>query len=304
MANITGLRIGVVHPQLYPQTISGEGPVVETVAALAAETSVSVVELSHVRDELTRARLKVMLASGGVRVIFNAQPAIMRNGWDLNAEDQSARAEAIAGLRQQMEEAHFLGARLFTVMSGPDVAPDKADLGTARAKARGRLVESLQQLGDEGGRLGISVALELYDRDVEQKRLIGPVADAVEVAKQVKRDNVGLTLDLAHLLLLKENVVDAVSAARNFILHAQISNCILADGNPARGDQHPAFGTEGSLAGLEQVAGFLKALDKYGFWKRPNGGWLTIEVRPREEEYSSVVLAGALRLVHEAQASL
>jgi sugar phosphate isomerase/epimerase len=298
MAHINGLRIGVVHPQLYPQTISGEGPVVETVAALVAETAVSIVELSHVRDELTRARLKVLLASGGVRVIFNAQPAIIRNNWDLNAEDAAARAEAVAGLRQQMEEAHFLGAKLFCVMSGPDVAPEK------RAAARGWLVESLGKLGDEAGRLGLSISLEACDREVDQKRLIGPIAEACEVVKLVKRDNVGLTLDLAHLLLLKENVVDAVYAARNYILHAQVSNCVLADGHPARGDQHPAFGTEGSLAGVEQVAGFLKALDKYGFWKRPNGGWLTIEVRPREEEYSSVVLAGALRLVLEAQASL
>jgi sugar phosphate isomerase/epimerase len=298
MANITGLRIGIVHPQLYPQTMSGEGPLVETVAALAAETSLSVVELGHVRDELTRARLKVLLASSGMRVAFNAGPEILRHGWDLNAEDGAARAEALTGLRGQLEEAHFLGARLFTVMSGPDVAPE------GRAAARGRLVESLQKLGEEAGRLGIAVALELYDRDVDKKRLIGPVTEAVEVAKAVKRDNVGLTLDLAHLILLKANVVDAVSDARNFVLHAQISNCILADGHPARGDQHPVFGTEGSLVGVEQVAGFLKALDKYGFWKKPNGGWLTIEVRPREEEYSSVVLAGSLRLVAEAVATL
>jgi len=298
MANIGGLRIGIVHPQLYPQASSGEGPVVETVAALAAEASLSAIEVTHVRDELTRARLKLLLSSGGLRVAYNAEPSILRHGWDLNAEDASARAEAVAALRSQMEEAHFLGAKLFCVMSGPDTAPE------GRAAARGRLVESLQRLGDEGGRHGITVALELYDREVEQKRLIGPVAEAIEVAKQVKRENVGLTLDLAHLILLKENVVNAVSDARNFVVHAQISNCVLAEGHPARGDSHPAFGTEGSLAGVGEVAGFLKALDKYGFWKKPNGGWLTIEVRPREEEYSSVVLAGALRLVQEAVATL
>jgi len=298
MANMTGLRIGIVHSQLYPQTMSGEGPLIETVAALAAETSLSVIELGHVRDELTRARLKILLASSGLRVAFNAGPEILRHGWDLGAEDGAARADALAGVRAQLEEASFLGARLLTVMSGPDVAAER------RAAARGWLVESLQRLGDEAARMGISVALEPCDREVDRKRLIGPVAEAVDVAKQSKRENVGLTLDLAHLILLKENVTDAVSNARNFLLHAQISNCVLADGHPARGDQHPAFGTEGSLAGIEQVTVFLKALDRYGFWKKPNGGWLTIEVRPREEEYSSVVLAGALRVVREAAAGL
>ncbi len=294
MADLNSLKLGVVHPMLYPQILGGEGPVVETAGALAAEDALTVLEVGHVRDELTRARFKVLLASASLKVVFNAQPVILKRGWDLNAEDQAVRAEAVAGLRVLMEEAKFLGAKLFTVVSGPDPAPDK------RAAARGWLVESLQRLCDEGGKLGLAVSLEPYDRDVDHKRLLGPVAEAVDVAKQVKRDNMGLTLDLAHLVLLKESPVDAVSAARNFILHAQVSNCVLGDGHPARGDQHPAFGTEGSLVAVDQVAEFLRALDKYGFHKKANGGWVTIEVRPRDEEYSSVVLAGALRVIREA----
>lgn len=298
MATVIDRKLGVVHPQLYPQVISGEGPVVETAGAIAAEKDLNVIEVAHVRDELTRARLKVLTASGGLKVIFNAEPSILKNQWDLNAEAQSARAEAIAGLRQLMDEAQFLGAKLFTVMSGPDPAPEK------RQEARGWLVESLARLCDEGGKLGLVVSLELYDRDVEHKRLIGPVAEAVDVAKQVRRDNFGLTLDLAHLVLLKERVLDAISAARNFTVHAQVSNCVQAEGHPARGDQHPAFGTEGSLVNVEQVTEFLRGLEKYGFYKKPNGGWLTLEVRPREEEYSAVVLAGALRMLADARSRL
>ena len=294
MADLNGLKLGVVHPQLYPQIIGGEGPVVETAGGVAAEDALTVIEVTHVRDELTRARFKVLLASASLKVIYNAQPQILKKGWDLNAEDSAARAEAVAGLRLLMEEAHFLGARLFTVMSGPDTAPDK------RVAARGWLVESLQRLCDEGGKLGLAVSLELYDRDVEHKRLLGPVGEAVDIMKAVKRDNAGLTLDLAHLILNKEAPLDAVSTARNYLLHAQVSNCVLAADHPARGDQHPAFGTEGSLVGVDQVTEFLRALDKYGFHKKANGGWITLEVRPREEEYSSVVLAGALRVVREA----
>lgn len=289
-----GFPLGVVHPQLYPQVMAGEGPIVETAASIAADSTLKVIEVGHVRDETTRARLKLLLASAGLRVVYNAQPQQARHEWNLNAEDQSARAEAVAGLRGLMDEAHFLGARLFVVASGPDSAPDK------RAVARSWLVESLQRLCDEGGKLGLAVSLENADRDVERKRLIGPTAEAVDVAKAVKRDNFGLTLDLAHLVLLKEDPADAVSTARNFALHAQVANCILAENHPARGDQHPAFGMEGSLVDAEKIAAFLRALDKYGFWKKPQGGFLTVEVRPREEEYSAVVLAGALRAVSEA----
>jgi len=293
-----GFPLGVVHPQLYPQVMGGEGPVVETAASIAADSLLKVIEVGHVRDETTRARLKLLLASAGLRVVYNAQAEQSRHEWNPNAEDPAARAEAVAGLRGAMEEAHFLGARLFVLASGPDVAANQ------RAAARGWLVESLQKLGDEGGKLGLAVSLESCDREVDRKRLVGPTAEAVDVVKAVKRDNVGLTLDLAHLVLLKEDPTDAVSTARAYTLHAQVANAILADGNPSRGDQHPAFGTDGSLVGPDQVAAFLRALEKYGFWKKAGGGFLSVEVRPREEEYSAVVLAGALRIVAEAVAKL
>lgn len=298
MASAATPKFGVVHPQLYPQIIGGEGPVVETAGTIASEKDLNVIELTHVRDELTRARLKVLLATGGLKAIFNAQPSILRNKWDLNAESPSARDEAVQGLAALMDEAQFVGARLFTVMSGPDAAADK------RVLARQWLVEALSRLCDEGGKRGLVVSLEVYDREVEHRRLIGPVAEAVEAAKAVKRDNFGLTLDLAHLVLLRERIAEAVSIARHHVVHAQISNCVQAEDSPVRGDQHPAFGAEGSLVGADQIAEFLRALDKYGFYKRAEGGWLTIEVRPREEEYSSVVLAGALRIIAEARARL
>jgi sugar phosphate isomerase/epimerase len=298
MANIHDLKLGVVHPQLYPQIMAGDGPVVETAGVIAAETELKVIEVTHVRDELTRARLKVLLGSAGLKVVFNTLPAILRNKWDLAAEAEGARSEAVAGLARLMAEAKFLGAKLFVVAGGPDTAPE------GRAAARARLVGSLQALCEEGGKAGLAVSLEACDREVDQKCLVGPVVEAVEVAKQVKRENFGLTLDLAHLVLNKERIGDAVSEARNFTLHAQLSNCVMTEGHPARGDQHPAFGTEGSLVGVEQVAEFIKALDRYGFNKQPNGGWLSLEVRPREEEYSTAVLAGALRTVSEALARL
>lgn len=298
MPTFDQLRLGVVHPQLYPQVIAGEGPVVETAGAIASESALRMVEVSHVRDELTRARLKGLLASSGLKVAFNALPVIAARGLDLGAESPETRAEAVTGMTALMAEAHFLGAGLFTVASGPDTAPE------GRVAARGRLAESLARLCDEGGKLGLTVSLEPCDRDVEQKRLLGPVVEAVELAKQVRRDNFGLTLDLGHLLLLREKIVDAVYAARAFTVHAQISNAVMAEGNPARGDRHPSFGTEGSLAGPDQVAEFLRALEKYGFHKKANGGWLSLELRPRDEEYSAVVLAGGLRVVAEALAKL
>lgn len=294
MRDINGLKLGVVHAQLYPQTMSGEGPVVETAGAIAAEASVKAIEISHVRDELTRARLRQLLQSGGLKVIFNAESMILRHKWDLSAESESARQEAVAGLRGLMDEANFMGAGLFVVMSGPDTAPE------GRAAAKARLAESLKKLCEEGGKLGLSVSLEPFDREVDKKCLIGPTSEAVEVAKAVKKDNFGLSLDLSHILLLRESPGEAVSQAKNFILHAQISNCVMAEGNPVRGDMHPAFGTEGSLAGAEQAAEFLRALEKSGFFKKPGSGFVSLEVRPREEEYSSVVLSGALRFLSSA----
>lgn len=292
--DIEGLKLGVVHHQLYPQVMNGEGPVVETAAAIAAETDLTAIEVTHVRDEVTRARLKLLLSSAGLKVSFNASPAILRNKWDLGSADASARDEALAGIKTMMEEARFLGAKLFTVVSGPDTGPD------GRAAARGRLVESLKALADEGGRMGMAVALEPCDREADKKLLVGPTSEAVDIAKQVKKENFGLALDLAHLVIAKENPGDAVSQARHFLLAAHVSNCVMAEGSPVRGDQHPSFGTEGSLVGPEQVVEFVRAVEKSGYLKKAGAGWLLLEVRPREEEYSAAVLAGGLRVLAEA----
>jgi len=291
---LNGMKIGVVHPQLYPQVMMGDGPVVETAAAIVAEPDIRAIEVTHVRDEVARARLKLLLTSAGMKVIFNALPVILKNGWNIDAEEASARGEALAGLKGLLEEARFLGAKLFVVMSGTDTGAD------GRAAAKGRLVSSLQVLADEAGRMGMSVTLMPFDREVDKKRLVGPVSEAVDIAKQVKRDNFGLSLNLAHILLNKENPGDAVSSARHYLMHAVVSNCVLAEGSPVRGDQHPCFGTEGSLAGLEQVTEFIRALEKGGFFKKAGAGWVSLEIRPREEEYSAAVLAGGLRLLVEA----
>lgn len=292
--DIDGLKLGVVHPQLYPQVMNGEGPVVETAAALAAETDLTAIEVTHVRDEVTRARLKMLLSSAGMKVTFNAAPAIFRNKWDLAAAEASARAEALAGVKTLMGEARFLGAKLFTVVSGPDTGPE------GRVAAKARLVESLRELADEGGKLGMAVVLEPCDREADKKLLVGPTPEAVEIAKQVKKENFGLALDLAHLILGKESPGDAVSQARHFLLSAHVSNCVMAEGSPVRGDQHPSFGTEGSLVGPEQLTEFVRAIEKSGFFKKAGAGWLLLEVRPREEEYSAAVLAGGLRVLGEA----
>ena len=288
------MKVGVVHPQLYPQVMNGEGPVVETAAAVVAEPNIKAIEVTHVRDEVARARLKLLLTSSGMKVIFNALPVMLKNGWNIDSADASAREEAMAGMKGLLEEARFLGAKLFVVMSGADTGAD------GRTAARARLVSSLQILCDEAGRMGMAVTLMPFDREVDKKRLVGPVSEAVDIAKQVKRENFGLSLNLAHILLNKENPGDAVSAARHFLLHAVVSNCVLAEGSPVRGDQHPCFGTEGSLAGLEQVTEFIRALEKGGFFKKVGAGWVSIEVRPREEEYSAAVLAGGLRMLAEA----
>src|SRR5688500_15982127 len=149
MALPNGWRIGVVQPQLYPQILTGEGPVVETAAAIAADSQLSILEVGHVRDELTRARLKVLLSTGGLRAAFNAAPSIVRHGWNPSAEDAAARAEALTGLTGLLHEAHFLGARLFTLVSGAD--PGAAGRTTAKAA----LTETLQKLCDVAGPLGI-----------------------------------------------------------------------------------------------------------------------------------------------------
>jgi sugar phosphate isomerase/epimerase len=300
--------VGIVHPMAFPDTAEGEGPIIETLSRIAADSFFSAVEVTQMKDAKVRAEAARILATSGMDVIFAAQPALLRQGLSLCDLEPGKRQKAVDACKAMIDQAYELGASILALMSGPDPGE------SSRPQATEVLVDSLKQLcGDAQEKTAermLTISLENFDRDVDKRSLIGPTQEAAQVAEAVKGEysNFGLTIDLSHQPLLRESVDEMVLSAVDHLVHVHVGNCVAEDSaNPAYGDRHPRFGVAGGANGVEELKRFLEALVYGGYFKRNTPTTMPVvsfEVCPGENESSDLVIANAKRALTQAWARL
>ena len=187
--------LSIVHFMIYPETMGGAGPILETVSRILSDDFFSMIELAHIGDVAIRKQVAEQIETAHARVAFGAQPAILSQKLDLNSHDVSKRKEAIEKLLPLIDEAREIGAKRFTVLSGPDPGEGK------RKKAAKLLVDSLITLCSYAKEKGVSVTLETFDRTIEKRNLIGPSDEALVVAQAVKTLDTSLQLPKRYLQL-------------------------------------------------------------------------------------------------------
>ncbi len=290
------MRVGIVHFMAYPECMSGEGPVVETITKLAEDPFFNFIEITHIKDPKARQEVKAILETSGMGVAYAAQPIVFSNQLNLNAFDDEERRQAVDRIKECIEEAAEIGAESIALVSGPDPGEDR------RPEASLLLARSLKEICDEANGCGLGVALETFDRTIDKKALIGPTDEAADLAEKVNRANFGLMLDLSHLPLQHEMIYPAIKTAGKHLIHAHIGNCVLSDPNhPAYGDQHPHFGIEGGENGVEELAEFLQTLTFINYLEpSENSRVVSFEVRPQPGQSSEVVIANAKRTLIKA----
>ncbi len=286
--------LSIVHFMIFPETLTGSGPILETVSRIVNDDFFSMVEVGHINDPEERKQVAELIATSHVRVAFGAQPSILTKKLDLNSFDEMKRKEALATLIPQIDEAKEIGAKRFTVLSGPDPGKEK------RAAARELLIQSLLELCSYAKGQGISVTLETFDRTVEKKSLIGPSDEAVMVSKAVKKQfpDFGLMYDMGHAPLLDEDPSKSLKLLKDHLVHVHVGNCVKKPGLPAYGDQHPRFGLSGSENDVPQLAKFLQALFDVGYIHsdpREFSPVIGFELKPLPNEKPEAVIANGKR---------
>lgn len=296
-------KIGIVHCMLYKEAISGRADVIGSLAPLVADDYFDAVEVTWIHDKAMRAEVAALLRESGKAVAFGAQAVLLTRGLDLNDEDPWRRRDAVDAVRRVVEQACELGAEIFAVLSGRDPGEEK------RQRARDLLVDSLCRIADEL-RLqeGPPLVLETFDRrPFGKNRLIGPSAEAVEVARRVRErhPNFGLLVDLSHLPLLEETAEHAVATMRDCLVHAHMGNCIIRNpDHPLYGDAHPPLGDPDGENGPEQLELFLRALLDNGFLDRKNRRILSFEVSPYGDWTVEALLDQSKEMLDAAWANL
>ncbi len=293
------LRMGLVHFMAFPALGGGQGPWEETVRTIALDPFFTALEITHIVDDGERARVRDLLRLANLAVGFGAHPTILGGKLDINSLDDAVRASALAKLKELLDEAIFMGAESFVVLSGKDPGDQ------ARPAALDALVRSLSELcvySAERG--GPKVVAEVFDRAVDKCCLLGPADLAAEVARRVSESqaNFGLLVDLSHIPLLGESPEQALIPVESWLTGAHLGNAVLDKTCAGHGDNHPIFGSPGSVNGLEEMVAFLRTLMQIGFLGPERRPMVSFEVKPLPGQDSLVVIANAKRMMNAAWA--
>jgi len=290
------MRVGIVHFMAFPETMGGSGPVVETVSRICRDDYFGSIEITQVNDPDDRTAVRNLLATAHMEVGFGAQPIQLGNKLDINSADPAKRAESVERLIAAVKDAAELGAGKFALMSGPDPGPEKRD------EAIDLLVDSLEQICAAAQAVGLPVALEVFDREIDKKSLIGSTKDAVRVAARLRPrfPDFGLMLDLSHLPMQYESSREALTLARDYLTHIHIGNCVMDPSFPGYGDTHPPFGVPEGVNDVAELAEFLRVLVDIGYLDPGITRTVAFEVRPRAGDDPETVIANAKRTLQAA----
>jgi sugar phosphate isomerase/epimerase len=295
--------VGVLHSAAYSTT---EHDPVSTTLRLLQDPDLQAVEGAWTLAPPAQEEIRRSIAFSGADTVFAVGGIMRRKGIDPSANDPKQRETALTELKALVATASDLGCRMLLVCSGPDTAPER------RETAIGHLREAIEELCAHAAALRpddpLWITFEHFDRELDQKRLLGPTVEAVALIRQIRKrhSNIGLTLDLSHIVQLGEDIAEAIEAARDVTIHAHVANCGLDRSVPATfGDSHCRFGAPGGAVDVHDVKTFLLALTRngYGTAKVPTRlPLISVEMKTPEGEPPELAIAAGLRVLKQAAA--
>ncbi len=296
------MRVGIVQFMIYPDCISGDGPIAETTRSIIDRNFFDFVELGPINDPGMRKETIALCRQARVEIAYDGQPLTLLPGLDLEAEESSARQKAIDAMKRGIDEAAEMDSKTCGVMSGK-YWPRDLDVPAALD----RLAASLVELCVYAEPMGITLCLENFDQHPYSKDcLVGPTPMAASLAQTVKSEtaNFGLLPDLSHTPIIPETPRFMVENANPHIVRTQIGNGSNDPYSAYYGDDHPYFGAAGTQVGIPQLTEFLQALVDVGFLSLQHPGLVGFEIKPKPGEDPVAIMAGSERALNEAWAEV
>ena len=293
--------MSIVHFMAFPETIRGEGPLVETVSKIAADPFFGAIEIGWIKNPEDRQAVKRVIEAAHIKVGHGGQTALLLQKLNLNSLDEAERTRAVDQVYRSIDEAAEVGAERVAILSGPD--PGDAD----RPRAFEALVKSIKEAAAYGQDKGIAITLETFDRTIDKKCLIGPSDYAATFSETIRQDypSFGLMYDLSHMPLLYETPEYALGTLKDHLVHIHVGNGVRDEGVTGYGDLHPRFGWPGGCNDVGELTEFIRTLVKVGYLdeNKPVKPWVGFEVKPQfPGETSELIIAGTQRAWQEAWA--
>jgi sugar phosphate isomerase/epimerase len=295
------MKVGLIHFMAFPDTMKGEGPIVETVRKIALDDYFNVIEVTWIKDPQVRKEVKKIIETSHLTVCYGAQPRLLTTGMNINDLNEGNRLKALVSLKEGIAEAYELGAKGLAFLSGKYEERTKEESYQALLTSTKELCAYAKSQGD------LRIVLEIFDYDMDKKSLIGPASLAKKFAADMNKefDNFGLMVDLSHIPMLHETCAEAILPIKDFLVHAHMGNTVIKDPDcEAYGDTHPRFAFPNGENDVEQLVEFLGVLLKAGYLNTQNSPILSFEVKPWGNEDPELVIANAKRTLNEAWARL
>lgn len=290
------MDVGIVHFMAYPATIKGEGPILETVKTIAVDDYFDAIEVTWMKDPEVRAKAAKMINDSKLKLRYGAQPRLLTTGLNPNAINEEDRQLAEKTLLEAIDEAEEMGAPGIAFLSG------KYEDETME-EAYAQLVKTTKNMCTYAKAKNMSIVLEVFDYDIAKKALVGPTSLAKRFAEEINKDhdNFGLLVDLSHIPMYYESLMESIDPIKDYIVHLHMGNTVIKDPEMAGyGDEHIRFGFENSENDTNELRDFLQHCINTGVISKENKKVVSFEVKPYGDEDVDIVIANAKRTLNQA----
>ncbi len=265
----TYFQVGTILWMSYPPAMYGQsfGGYEESLMKVLRDDFFSCIELTQIKDDKLRERVKCLLAQSHMKVCYGAQPRLLSTGLNPNDTDEEGRRKAEQTLLEGIDEACYLGAKGIAFLAGKWQEETKEE-------AYNQLLKTTTALCRYAQSKGMYVNLEVFDYDCDKAALIGPAPLAARFASDMRSrvSNFGLLVDLSHFPTTYETSRFVIQALRPYITHLHIGNAVMKPGCDAYGDKHPRFGYPESANDTMELVDFFRVLREEGFFRKEYHG--------------------------------
>jgi len=185
----------------------------------------------------------------------------------ITSKDAKLRKESIDRLRRTMDFCGAVGTNLVNIWLGQDGFdyPFQVDYAAQWEYA----LEALTACADHNPQM--QVAIEPKPREPRNRSFIDSTTTALLLVQDAKRDNVGVTLDVGHILQEGKNIAQSIAYAH---AHGKLFNLHINDNYAAWDDDMIV----GSVHHIEFIEMFY-TLRKIGYDK-----WCAVDIFPYRED--------------------
>jgi sugar phosphate isomerase/epimerase len=267
-------RLGLTLNGLFP-TKHDPRAHLEALPRIVNRTDIEVVDLTIPYGREFRQKAIEIVKASGKTTVYNGYlmptPLI-----PLGTLSPTERAQLLLLARDQVDVACEIGSRYFMQSVGAD--PGEA----GRSRAFDGLAEYIAELDDYiKTKSRMAFLIELMDRHVHKKSLCGPSLEVVDFVRRTRErvPDLGVVLDLNHLVLMGESWREVFLRCREYLLHLHLGNCILKDrSHPLWGGNHPPIGIEGGEIDVPQLTELFRLLLEIGYLNQETRGMMSLEI--------------------------